>query len=126
MDEDLIAEFETLRAKLDGLYQEALTLSKKNPSDAFNKFKLKITNNVLISTNQLLNRITDALPVEEFEKFDEVSVPVNSDIVFVLAQYLEVFENLRNTQIRPYGDHWYWIIDGSVSSIRTAPPRRAK
>ena len=124
MDEEQIVEFETLKAKLEGLYQEALTLSKKSPSDAFNKFKLRITNSVLVASNKLILETIGELPVDGFEQFDDTDLPVNSDVVFVLAQYLEFLENFRGAQIQPYGNHWYWYIDRQRSSIRTAAPRK--
>jgi hypothetical protein len=54
MNADQVSDVEMLQGKLRGLYDEMLTLSKKIPTDAFNKFKIKLTNNVLTAANEFL------------------------------------------------------------------------
>lgn len=121
-----VSEFETLHSKIEGLYTEALTLSKKSPSDPFNKFKLGITNSVLTATNRFLVSVKAPLPIDGFEKFDDVQLPGNSDVVFVLSQYLQMLEKLRCDSIEISHGNWYWTVNGERSSLRTAPPRKLR
>lgn len=86
-----IDTFEKLSGQLIGVYEEISLLSKKSPNDAVNKFKLKFINKIITDSNILL---TDRYsPFEDFISFDEDDVPQNSDVVFILSQYLQCFEN---------------------------------
>lgn len=125
-NESQVSEFETLHSKIEGLYTEALSLSKKSPADPFNKFKLGITNSVLVATNGFLANVKTALPIDGFEKFDDVQLPGNSDVVFVLSQYLQMLEKLRCDSIEMSHGNWYWTVNGERSSLRTAPPRKLR
>ena len=67
-------------------------------------------------------------PFADFDVFDEESLPSNSDVVFVLAQYINCMETLRaeNIELPEYEVHWCWIIDGEASDIVCAPPQKLK
>lgn len=122
MTVDEIDKFEKVQAQLEGLYNEISSLSKKKPDDAINKFKLKFINSVLSSVGELLKDKYQPFP--DFEQFDENEIPTNSDVVFMLSQFLHSLEKLRSDNIIQAFNHWCWKIDGKESSIRTAPPRK--
>jgi len=85
--------FEDLHGKLESFYEEISLLSKKNPNDAINKFKLAIVNKVLAESNQFLG--SKYKPFDEFSEFNPDDMPLNSDVVFILSQYIQGFLNKR-------------------------------
>jgi hypothetical protein len=118
--------FEKVIGQLEGVYEEITSLSKKTPNDGVNKFKLQLVNKVLDAANALLDK--KHKPFDEFTVFNEDTLPSNSDVAFILAQYLNCMENLRAENIKEndYGGEWYWVINGKKSSNRTAPPKKIK
>jgi len=118
-NKEKIDVFEKLYGQIDGLHQEIGTLSKKSPSDAVNPFKLKMINKVLIRANATLG--DKYKPFEDFDSFEEDDVPTNSDITLILSQYYECMEKMRSDNINQYG---YWLINGSKSDNKTAPPKK--
>jgi hypothetical protein len=65
-------------------------------------------------------------PFKDFTSFSEDDLPTNSDVVFIVAQYLGCMEKLRADNIRSDLGNWVWVIDGKSSSIRTAPPKKIR
>lgn len=111
MKREDVDRFEKLVGQFQGLYDEVAVLSKKSPNDAMNKFKLRFTNSLLGQGNDLLGE--KYIPFDNFSEFDEDDVPQNSDVVFILAQYLQCFEKLRaDNVIQRYRD-WYWTLEAS-------------
>ncbi|MEH1934689.1 MAG: hypothetical protein V7L14_13410 [Nostoc sp.] len=110
-----VDEFEKLSGQLQGIYEEISVLSKKSPNDAVNKFKLNFINQLLNGSNGFLEE--NYRPFKGFSEFDTDDVPQNSDVVFILSQYLQCFEKLRadNVQIRPGG--WCWVVDAEENEI---------
>lgn len=117
-----ISLFEKSQAQLQALFEEMSTLSKKKPDDAVNKFKLRFINQVITTSNTLLN--DEYIPFSDFDRFDEDDLPTNSDVVIILSQYLNCLEKLRADNIMQQLSQWYWRINGKVSDIRTAPPKK--
>ena len=125
--------FEKLVGQFMSLYEELAVLSKKNPNDAINKFKLKFANNLLAQANQFLGE--KYVPFGDFEVFDEDDVPWNSDVVLMLSQYLQCFEKYRADNVKWNDYNWCWLVDprrgeepssdGKVH-IRTVRPRRLR
>ena len=89
--------FEKINAQLEGVYDEITSLSKKSPNDGVNKFKLRLVNKILEDANLLLD--DKHKPFDEFTVFDEETLPSNSDVAFILAQYLSWVESLRGLRI---------------------------
>lgn len=127
MTKEEVDTFEKLQAQLDGLHIEISALSKKSQNDALNKFKLKFVNKILADSNELLS--AKYKPFDDFDLFDENDLPTNSDVAMMLTQYLNCFEKLRADNIKKedkYPQHWYWVIDGKFSNVRTVSPKIIK
>jgi len=125
--------FEKLSGQLLSVYDEISLLSKKNPNDAVNKFKLKFVNKLIGDSNDFLSE--KYRPFEDFVSFDEDDVPQNSDVVFILSQYLQCFEKLRADNVVIRAGYWHWSVYGSEGDdvnedgkvfIRTIKPKKLK
>ena len=110
MNSSDVDRFEKLAGQVLGLYEEMSILSKKSPNDAVNKFKLKFINHQLSESNELLAE--RYRPFEDFEIFSEDEVPQNSDVVFILSQYLQCMEKLRGDYVVVRNGTWYWRVQG--------------
>jgi hypothetical protein len=117
--------FEKLTAQLDGLHSELTILAKKSPNDAVNNFKLKFINSTLEQCNKFFG--VKNRPFADFEKFSMDDLPTNSDVTFIVSQYIECAEKFRADHIYYHVGDWYWRIDGegeSFPSTQTAPPKK--
>jgi len=127
MTKEEVDTFEKLQAQLGGLHTEISALSKKSQNDPLNKFKLKFVNQILSEANQLLGE--KYKPFGDFSLFNEEDMPTNSDAAMMLTQYLNCFEKLRSDNIKKekeYPQHWYWLVEGKISNIRTVTPQIIK
>ena len=123
MNKSDVDVFEKLSGQLISVYEEISLLSKKNPNDAVNKFKLNFLNKLLNDANKFL---TDKYrPFDDFDIFEEDDMPQNSDVVFILSQYLQCFEKLRSDNVRRTGSTWYWSLDNG-ETIQTVKPKKLK
>jgi hypothetical protein len=115
--------FERVQSQIEQLHKEMSVLAKGKPDNPINKFKLKIINEKLQEANTFL--IGSFKPLAEFELFGEADLPTNSDVVIVLAQYMEGLEGWRSAHVEyDSGDHrWYWKTDGAKKA-RTEPPTK--
>lgn len=133
MERDDVDRFEMLSGQLLSIYEEISILSKKNPNDALNKFKLKFINDIFAKCNVYLDAAYR--PYEEFEQFEEDDIPQNSDVVFILSQYIQCFEKLRSDNVIIRSGIWFWRVvgyDGEEADseglvyIRTVRPKNLK
>ncbi|MCK9436890.1 MAG: hypothetical protein PHY68_10940 [Proteiniphilum sp.] len=124
MTEEEVNQFEKTQSQLNGLHIEIGLLSKKNPNDAVNKFKLKFINKTIEESNELLGE--EYKPYQEFEKFEEEDMPTTSDVTMMLEQYLNCLEKLRSDNLEYGTGSYYWVIDGEISDIKTANPFKFK
>ena len=100
-------------------------LAKKSPNDAVNAFKLKFINSTLGRCNDFLGK--KYRPFPDFTTFGEGDLPSNSDVTFIISQYIECAEKLRSDNIVSHYSHWFWVIEGEekdARSTRTGPPRK--
>jgi hypothetical protein len=69
--------------------------------------------------NKLLG---NARPFPDFDLFDVDTLPTNSDVVVILAQYAAAAYRFRanHTEKRDYS--WWWIINGKASELKTEDP----
>lgn len=133
MNRDNVDEFEKLSGQLLSVYEEISLLSKKSPNDAVNKFKLKFVNGLILKSNEFLS--VRYKPFEDFSVFDEDDIPQNSDVVFILSQYLQCFEKLRADNVVISHGVWFWRVEGGPKDntdddgmvlIRTVKPKKLK
>lgn len=118
MNFDVVKQFEGVRSKISGMYEEMGLLSRKNPDGAINLFKLKFVNDAIRAANGFLTK--DGLPLDGFSEFDLEDILTASDVVFVLAQYLRGFDSfvMNNAKVK-FVDSYYWEIDGTGDEIDT-------
>jgi hypothetical protein len=133
MNRSNVDTFEKLSGQLLSIYEEISLLSKKNPNDAVNKFKLKFVNKLLSQSNDYL--ADKYKPFDDFDSFDEDDIPQNSDVVFILSQYLQCFEKQRSDNVVIRNEVWYWLVEGDDNDkvdengmvlIRTVKPKKLK
>lgn len=133
MNRDDVDLFEKLSGQLLSIYEEISLLSKKNPNDAVNKFKLKFVNKMICQCNDYFQE--KYIPFDDFDKFDEDDIPQNSDVVFILSQYLQCFEKLRADNVVMRSGAWFWQVEGDkydkvdengMVLIRTVKPKKLK
>lgn len=133
MNKSDVDRFEKLSGQLISVYEEMSLLSKKNPNDAVNKFKLKFINRLIAESNEFL--LAKYHPFEDFDSFDEDDIPNTSDVVFILSQYLQCFEKLRADNVVWELSSWYWLVVGDdgdnvdengMIKIRTVKPKKLK
>jgi len=118
-----IDKFEKIEAQLKALHEEIELLSKKKPDDGINQFKLKLVNSLLVKANEILG--TEYKPFSDFDIFDLNSIPTNSDVVMILAQYLNCMEKFRSDNIESNDYNvWTWKIKGKSTDIETASPQK--
>lgn len=133
MNRASVDTFEKISGQLLSIYEEISLLSKKNPNDAVNKFKLKFVNKLLSQSNDYLDEMYK--PFDDFDNFDEDDIPQNSDVVFILSQYLQCFEKLRSDNVVIRHGAWFWRVIGEETDnvdedgmvlIRTVKPKKLK
>ena len=118
-----IETFGKIQAQLKAFHEEIGMLSKKKPDGGINPFKLKLVNTVLKKANAFLGKKYE--PFGDFKLFNSDDVPTNSDVVTILAQYLNCMETLRCDNIcciNAIRNLWQW----KNTSIRAAPPKKLK
>lgn len=133
MNREDLNGFEKLVGQVQSTYEELSVLSKKSPNDTLSKFKLTFVNLLLRESNNLLG--DHYRPFEEFGEFDEDNLPFNSDVVFIMSQYLQCFEKFRTDNVVQRHGFWYWRLnpgkgespdeDGYVY-VRTVTPKRLR
>jgi hypothetical protein len=115
--------FEKVVGQLDGLHAEMSVMAKKDANDAVNAFKIKFINAIIIQLNVLLG--DNYRPFVDFDQFSSEDLPSNSDVTFMLAQYLQASEKLRADNIYRHGSgEWYWKIPGEAETVKTRPPMK--
>ena len=97
-----VNKFNKIQGQIKALHDEIGVLSKKKSEDGVNLFKLKYINQILTEANEILDE--GYIPLAGFTVFDEDNVPTNSDVVMILAQYLECFR-------RQWNDQKLWLMD---------------
>jgi hypothetical protein len=123
MKHEYVDIFEKLKAQLDGLHQEMSLLSRKSPKDAVNTFKLKFINSMLKECNSFFG--VNYRPLAEFETFSPEELPSNSDVTFIVSQYIECAEKFRADNIEQVShNYWVWKTQGTQNKIRTSPPKK--
>lgn len=116
--------FENIQSQLDKLHYEMSLLSKGKPDNPVNKFKLRLINEKLTDANSILDN--EHRPFADFELFNEDDLPSNSDVVFVLSQYLNSLEGWRSSNIIFKKYKWQWNVKSDVTLYTNSPSRNRK
>jgi hypothetical protein len=78
-----------------------------------------------VLANQLLEQansiIENAKPFATFEKFNEEDMNTNSDITYILAQYIEALVKFKIENIKYHSGRHYWILSDS-ENVKTSNP----
>lgn len=124
MTKEDIELYQKVFSQINGLYKEIGLLSKKNPNDVVNDFKIRFINKNLKDANSLLG---EDKPYTDFDFFEDDSVPTTSDVVMMLEQYISALRRLkaRNTTIKKVEDSLWesgvqqnvWVVNGKASDI---------
>ena len=124
MTRDEIESFEKIFGMMHGIHVEIGALAKKSPNDGINKFKLGFINASVRTANAIL--VEGYLPFDDFDGFNPDDLPTNSDVTFIIGQYLEELERMRADSIRPIPGsvRWVYKLPDGESHIYTAPPRK--
>ena len=124
MKRSQVDELEKLTGQLSSLHSELSALAKKSPNNAVNTFKLKFVIITIANCNKFLG--DKYKPFDDFEQFDTDEVPSNSDLTFIISQYIQAMEKYRSDNIYLDLGSWYYRTKDSVDKIRTAPPAKLK
>ena len=105
MKKEDIEKYEELWSKLVSIKNDVALLSSKKPSDQLNKFKIKYINDVLSKVNTLIG---EDKPYDDFDVFDEVALPTNSDALMIINLYLNGMGRFRkhNSTEKVVGLDW--------------------
>ena len=105
MKKEDVEKYEELLSKLISIKNDVALLSAKKPSEQLNLFKIKRINDVLIKINTLIGKDK---PYEDFDSFDEVALPTNSDALMIINLYLTSMSRLKkhNSTEKSVGLDW--------------------
>jgi len=92
-----VNQFLMLRELVTGLYNEMKDFAKKSANETLNEFKIKSLNRVLMPLKEVLK---DQPTAQFLDTLDESSLPTNSDVVFILSQYLTAMQNYEDRYYR--------------------------
>ena len=117
-----VEKLEKVSGQMDGLHKEISALARKSPNDGVNKFKLKFINAAISEANAVLGG--EYKPFDQFHQFDFDDLPSNSDVAFMLGQYIEELERKRADNLICRAGSWIYDLLDSTEQIRTAPPKK--
>ena len=105
MKKEDIERYEELLSKLMSIKNDVALLSAKKPDEQLNLFKIKRINDVLTKINTLIGKDK---PYEDFETFDEVALPTNSDALMIINLYLTGMSRFKkhNSTEKSIGLDW--------------------
>lgn len=119
---DDVERLEKIIGQLQAAHSEIAILAKKSPSDTLNSFKLKMINNVIQCSNDVLGERYK--PFDDFHQFEDDALPSNSDITMVLAQYMGEAERYRSDNVMKKLHSWFYVVGNKISEIRSGPPSK--
>ena len=105
MKKEDIERYNELLSKLVSIKNDVALLSSKKPGEQLNLFKIKRINDVLTKINTLIGKDK---PYEDFETFDEVALPTNSDALMMINLYLTGMSRFKkhNSTEKSVGLDW--------------------
>ena len=105
MKKEDIERYDELLSKLMSIKNDVGLLSAKKPGEQLNLFKIKRINDVLTKVNSLIGKDK---PYEDFDTFDEVALPTNSDALMMINLYLTGMSRFKkhNSTEKSVGLDW--------------------
>lgn len=88
--------YDKLHGQLLTMRAQFEALSKKNPNDVVNEFKIGLVNKLLVDINGLIGNYK---PFPDFELFENVPIVFNSDVLLILAHYLTAMNRFKSANI---------------------------
>jgi hypothetical protein len=92
---------------LTAMYSEFKELSKRRPNDAVSVAKIKVVNRLIDKCHGILDKEAS---VEYLDLLDEDNVPLNSDVVLMLSQFVAAMKQFRSTYTSLTGGKQDWTI----------------
>ncbi|MCH8226288.1 MAG: hypothetical protein IIC97_10510 [Chloroflexi bacterium] len=83
---------------LKAMYSEFKELSKRRPNDAVSVAKIKVVNRLLVKCHGII--LEDEASVEYLDLLDEDNVPLNSDVVLMLSQFVVAMQEFNSNYYR--------------------------
>ena len=112
-----VDHLEKLIGQVYGLHKEFAALTNKSPNAAVNTFKLHFVNITINNCNELLGK--KHKPFEDFNLFDTDDVPSNSDLSFMIGQYMQALEKFRSDNLTTdFRGCWIYDIEDSYRGIK--------
>lgn len=91
-----VEQFDKLQGQLVTMKLQFVALSKKNPNDVVNEFKIGLVNKLLVDINGLVG---DYKPFPDFDQFEDSPKVFNSDVLLILAHYLTAMGRFKSANI---------------------------
>lgn len=91
-----VALYDKFHGQLLTMKSQFEALSKKNPNDVVNEFKIGLVNKLLSDINGLIG---DFKPFPDFNQFENSPKVFNSDVLLILAHYLTAMSRFKNANI---------------------------
>lgn len=88
--------YDKLHGQLMTMKSQFDALSKKNPNDVVNEFKIGLVNKLLADINGLIG---DYKPFPNFEQFENSPKVFNSDVLLILVHYLTAMSRFKGAII---------------------------
>jgi hypothetical protein len=99
-----IEKYDLLNDMFNAIFVEMKQFSKSKQETALNKFKVKKINEILIKIKDLLS----TQPTIVFlELLDDVTLPMYSDAVLILAQYRAALDKFKEKYLLKEGDDFF-------------------
>lgn len=119
---DKVDRLEKLIGQLASVHLEIAALAKKAPNDGVNSFKLNFVNAIIANCNEFFGN--EYKPLPEFEVFNADDVPSNSDVTFIISQYIGAAEKYRTDNIKTEYTRWYYELPEGETPVRTSEPKK--
>lgn len=99
--------------------------SNVNIEDHISEFQYRIIVSLLEDSNIILGY--DYAPGFSWNLLTDVGEKMSrNDIIMLLSQYIQCMDRFRSDNVTGDGDHWYWIIEGERTDIRTSIPLKLR
>lgn len=88
-----VSNYQMIKPMIVSMYNEMKTLSAKKQDGVLNNFKIKTISKIINSARELLS---EEPTLSYLDIIDEEMLPQNSDVVLILSQYIDAFNQYCN------------------------------